>query len=113
MWRQFADIPMNPKTECIGETFMGWGPGASREEIWHWFDQRYSKGIAYLLYGGAEDYVLETKRLYGLSKLCGACESLDCCFNHDGKCRFALVYEKQPTITEEDGCADYLQRGEC
>lgn len=24
--------------------------GTSRENIWHWFDERHSKGIAYLLY---------------------------------------------------------------
>ena len=24
--------------------------GTEREEIWHWFDERYSKGVYYLLY---------------------------------------------------------------
>ena len=41
---------MNPETECIEEPFMGWGAGIHREEIWHWFDQRHSKGVVYLLY---------------------------------------------------------------
>lgn len=53
LWDQFADIPMNPETECIEAPFMGWGPGIHREEIWHWFDKRHSKGVAYLLYGNA------------------------------------------------------------
>ena len=70
-------------------------------------DQRYSKGIAYLLYGGAEDYVPETKRLYGLRKRCFECESRSCQFNHDGECRFVLVHEREPQITEADGCIDY------
>lgn len=107
MWRQFSDIPMDPKTECIEEQFFGWGPGVSREEIWHWFDRRHSKGVAYLLYGGAEDYVPETKRLYGLSKLCFECESKSCQYNHSGECRFALVHERKARITDEDGCIDY------
>ncbi len=29
---------------------MGWDAGIHREEIWHWFDVRHSKGVAYLLY---------------------------------------------------------------
>ena len=46
MWASFADVPMDPETECIEEKFMGWEPGTSREEIWHWFDERHSKGVA-------------------------------------------------------------------
>jgi hypothetical protein len=50
LWEQFGAVPMNPETECIEEPFMGWGAGIHREEIWHWFDVRHSKGVAYLLY---------------------------------------------------------------
>lgn len=107
MWSQFADIPVDPKTECIEVPFMWWWPGVSRNGIWHWFDQRHSKGIAYLLYGNAEDYVPETKRLYGLSKLCFECESKTCQYNHDGECRFALVHERKPRITDGGGCIEY------
>lgn len=52
MWSLFADVPVNPETECIEEPFAGWGAGISREEIWHWFDERYSKGVYALMYGG-------------------------------------------------------------
>lgn len=51
LWDKFGDVPMNPETECIEEAFLGWGPGIHREEIWHWFDKRYSKGVYALLYG--------------------------------------------------------------
>lgn len=51
LWERFGDITMNPETECIEEPFLGWGEGIHREEIWHWFDERHSKGVAYLLYG--------------------------------------------------------------
>lgn len=107
LWTQFGDVPMNPETECIEEPFLGWGVGVSREEIWRWFGARHSKGFAYLLYGGAEDYVPETKRLYALKKNCIECESLDCCYNHNGECRLSLVHERKPNITEDSGCGDY------
>ena len=107
MWNEFADVPMNPDTECMEEPFLDFPAGTRREDIWHWFDERHSKGVAYLLYEGAEDYVPETKRLYGLSKLCFECESKTCKFNHGGECRFALVHERKARITDDDGCIDY------
>jgi len=107
LWALFGDIPMNPETECIEEKFLDWEPGTEREEIWHWFDARYSKGVAYLLYGEVEDYVVETRRLYGLKQFCIECESTTCRFNHDGECRFAFVHERKPRITDYDGCIDF------
>lgn len=51
LWGEFEDVPMNPETECIEQPFLGWGAGVRREEIWHWFDKRYSGGVYALLYG--------------------------------------------------------------
>lgn len=51
LWNQFEDIPMNPDTEKIEEPFLSFPAGTNREDIWHWFDERHSKGISYLLYG--------------------------------------------------------------
>lgn len=51
LWKQFADIPMNPDTEKLEEPFMDFPAGTAREDIWHWFDERHSKGVVYLLYG--------------------------------------------------------------
>lgn len=50
LWDYFSDIPMNPETECIEEAFIDFPVGTHREEIWHWFDERHSKGVFYLLY---------------------------------------------------------------
>ena len=50
LWSEFGDIPMNPVTECMEEAFMSFPAGTHREEIWRWFDERHSKGVAYLLY---------------------------------------------------------------
>ena len=113
MWRQFADVPMNLETECIEEEFFGWGPGVSREEIWHWFDRRHSKGVAYLLYGDGIDRTDQLAKLFYLKQLCIECESSTCQFNHGGECRFALVHERKARITDDDGCIDYdYQEGE-
>lgn len=49
-WDQFADIPMDPETERMEEDFLCFPIGTHREEIWHWFDKRHSKGVYYLLY---------------------------------------------------------------
>lgn len=114
VWYALGDVPVDPETEKIEDAFMWWPAGTDREDIWRWFDERHSKGVAYLLYGGAENYVQETKRLYELKKTCFECESTSCQFNHDKECRFAMVHERKPRITDEDGCIDYdFNEGDC
>lgn len=51
LWAMFADIPMDPETELMEAPFLGFPAGTNREDIWHWFDERYSRGVAALLYG--------------------------------------------------------------
>lgn len=51
LWEQFEDVSMDPVTECMEAPFLDFPAGTHREEIWHWFDERHSKGVAYLLYG--------------------------------------------------------------
>ena len=50
LWDLFADVPCDPETECIEEPFLGFPAGTHREEIWKWFDERFSKGVVWLLY---------------------------------------------------------------
>ena len=50
LWVEFGDIPMNPETEEMEETFLDFPAGTHREEIWHWFDEQYSDGVAALMY---------------------------------------------------------------
>lgn len=54
LWAEFGDVPMNPETECMDEPFLGFPAGTHREEIWHWFDERHSRGVSYLLHGAQE-----------------------------------------------------------
>ena len=51
LWAEFGDVPMDPKTECMEAPFLDFPAGTAREDIWHWFDERHSNGVAYLLYG--------------------------------------------------------------
>lgn len=53
MWEELEDIPFD-EDEDSGELYItqDWKEfktGESREDIWHWFDERHSKGVAYLL----------------------------------------------------------------
>lgn len=50
LWEEFGDVPMNPETECMEAPFLDFPAGTFREDIWHWFDERHSKGVAYLMY---------------------------------------------------------------
>lgn len=51
LWQEFADVPMDPETERMEVSFLHFPAGTHREEIWHWFDKLYSKGVYALLYG--------------------------------------------------------------
>ncbi len=104
LWDQFANVPTDPETDCITAPFLNWGAGVHREEIWHWFDVRHSRGVHYLLYGGSDG--VEDAELRRWHDLCIECESIDCAYNKEGWCRFPMVYERAPKITEEDGCLE-------
>lgn len=87
---------------------MGWGPGVGREEIWHWFDERHSKGVVYLLYGTIQQYDVTMERYY--KSLCDDCGTSDCAYNSAGECRYPQVFHRVPIITESDGCMNYIRR---
>lgn len=46
LWRQFGDIPMDPKTECLEEPFQDFPAGTHREDIWHWFEETFLISVA-------------------------------------------------------------------
>lgn len=50
LWERFGSIPVNDDGE-IEEDFMGYEQGTDREEIWAWFDENYSEGVAALMGG--------------------------------------------------------------
>ena len=50
-WEALADVPMDTDTEQIEEAWYRWPAGTRREDIWKWFDDAYTGGVAELLYG--------------------------------------------------------------
>ena len=106
-WAEFSDVPINPDTETLEAEFLDFPIGTPREDVWHWFDERYTKGVHHLLYqtGGA-DRTDEIAKLAYLSSQCFDCETGDCALNGDMTCRFPLVHGRKPVITEKDGCVE-------
>lgn len=51
LWKQLDDVPMNLETEELEAAFLHFPVGTNRLKVWHWFDDRYSKGVSFLLYG--------------------------------------------------------------
>lgn len=56
LWKLIEDEPFDGETECFESRFYGIGDDCgtepmSRMDVWHWFDQKHSKGVHYLLYG--------------------------------------------------------------
>jgi hypothetical protein len=108
LWNELEDVPMNPETECIEEDFYIFPAGTDREDIWHYFDERHSKGVAYLLYGDSVERTDETAQLLYKKQLCFECDSENCIFNPEGKCLYPLLYGKKPEDTF-NGCSGWIE----
>lgn len=52
LWEGLEDIPFYEEDSelHIEEDYLSFEKGTSREDIWHWFDERHSKGVYFLLY---------------------------------------------------------------
>lgn len=51
LWDAITDEPFDPETEMF-DSFIYSCPSRYQQDVWSWFDDRHSKGVAYLLYGG-------------------------------------------------------------
>lgn len=107
LWGEFTDVPVDPDTERIEDDFLCFPRGTPKEDVWRWFDERYSKGVYHLIYGfdGVDRTDRIAKILY-LTELCEECETESCVYNEAGECRFSLVHDRAPRKTEDDGCID-------
>jgi len=47
-WDKLGDIPVDDDGN-IQESFLYWPEGTDREDIWHWFDEKYPGGVAKLM----------------------------------------------------------------
>ena len=105
IWNELEDIPFVEDER--GELFLDkqwkiFPAGTSREEIWHWFDERYSEGVVALLYPQQKNAVNENEKL---CDLCEECMSEDCIYNPHGICKLPLV-KGRPALITENGCMD-------
>lgn len=113
-WADLQDVVFddsNPNEDMkLLDPWGGFPAGTSREDIWHWFDERYSKGIAYLLYGDGVDRTREISHLYYLNQKCFECESEWCAYNAYGICKFPMVSGRSPRLMNDDGCIDCVAK---
>jgi len=100
LWAEFADVPMNPETECMDAPFLHFPAGTEREDIWHWFDERYSLGVVNLLYGGDENCDSQMEQSITLKEICPECSTRDCMYNCSGIC-YALLSAGQAPYAGE------------
>lgn len=47
LWEKLGEVLVNNRDEIESE-FLKFPIGTHREEIWHWFDERYEGGVIYL-----------------------------------------------------------------
>lgn len=52
LWEEFTDFPGVDENDCLLDGFLGFERGTHREEVWHWFDEKYSGGVVKLMNGG-------------------------------------------------------------
>lgn len=58
MWKELGDVPFEEGPDgglYLEADWRGFPAGTEREDIWHWFDERYSGGVHALLYPSAGD----------------------------------------------------------
>ena len=109
LWAELGDIPMDPETECLEAPFLDFPAGTPRDDLWHWFDERHRKGVAYLLYSDGVDRTPELAQLCYLKQLCTEFDSESCVFNPHGVCLAPFVTGHAPAICD-DGCGDYCYK---
>lgn len=57
MWQALDDVPFDEQANgelILSEEWLSFDEGTTRDDIWHWFDKNYSKGVYELLYGSKE-----------------------------------------------------------
>lgn len=109
LWAELEDVPFDEEENgrlVLAEPWHDFPAGTDRETIWYYFDERHSKGVAFLLYGGTTEGKKELSKLAIEGKRCFECMAEHCAFNPRGICRFPLVYGTLPEQDEDNGCLD-------
>lgn len=109
-WLELENIPFNPETEKSEAPFMHFPIGTDKEVIWHWFDERHSKGIVHLLYHEGIEHYPELQKLFHRRACCFNCDSETCALNPEGVCLYPLLYGNAPEWDDHDGCKGFLYK---
>lgn len=51
LWNEFSNVPVDEDTDTIDDDFYLWDRGTDKMDIWHWFDNHHSLGLAIGLMG--------------------------------------------------------------
>lgn len=51
LWEEFANVPVDEDSDNIEDSFYIWKIGTGKLDIWHWFDDNHSLGLAVGLMG--------------------------------------------------------------
>ncbi|MCI8564325.1 MAG: hypothetical protein HFH69_12580 [Lachnospiraceae bacterium] len=54
LWGILVDVPVNDNDEIM-EQFIDFPVGTHKEDVWHWFDEKHSKGVYALMHTGEGD----------------------------------------------------------
>lgn len=109
LWERLADVPVDPKTEQLEASYLHFPAGTGKMDIWAWFDRRYSKGVAHLLYRDGGDNTVKASELLFRSQLCTECDSGGCIFNPEGICMAPFLTGSAPRL-HNDGCYDFCHK---
>lgn len=62
LWQDFGEVPMDPETECIEETWGFFHKGTHREDIWEWFEEEFEVSVADELMGHEKELIWDGNR---------------------------------------------------
>lgn len=54
LWNELSDVPVDPESERLDESFFLFDKGTPKLDVWAWFDDHYDYGVYSLLYCGGE-----------------------------------------------------------
>lgn len=101
LWDGLTNVPFDKREDGSLYLSRDYGPfhkGDVREEIWHWFDEQYSRGMYYLLY----------KRKIGEKPALNVL-ILSCCPPVDGN-QFRIIYDDGDADTFPERAKAYFQK---
>lgn len=62
LWEQLGNIPVTEDGEELDQDFLFFTKGSSKWDVWHWFDERHSKGVAWLMNADGKRYAEESDK---------------------------------------------------